>query len=251
MVSHRQGALVQPLLADLTALVRSVEIHVTLTQNVPEDVDEDWEKLPFPVHVIRNRRPLGFAANHNQASREEREFESEYFCVLNPDLRLTEDPFPALLECLAHPALGAVAPLVRNPAGDIEDNCRKFPTPWSIFQKALGTDTTLYCSVEESLNPDWIAGMFMVFPRRSFEHVGGFDQRFHLYYEDVDICARLRLAGYRVALCPAATVIHDARRESHRNLGHMGWHLTSMLRFFSSRPYRQIRQECHITHNHG
>jgi N-acetylglucosaminyl-diphospho-decaprenol L-rhamnosyltransferase len=243
VVSHGQASFVEPLLADIAARVRSVTLRITVTENIPEHLNVDSATLPFSLHVTRNRRAQGFAANHNQAFKHEPEPRSDYFCVLNPDVRLIEDPFPALIECLADPMIGAVAPLVLNPQGNVEDNCRRFPTPLSIFRKAVGTDTTLYVGSEERLNPDWIAGMFMLFTRKSFEDAGGFDQRFHLYYEDVDLCARLRLTGYRIALCPATTVVHDARRESHRSLRYIGWHITSMLRFFCSPPYRRIVQQ--------
>lgn len=77
----------------------------------------------------------------------------------------------------------------------------------------------------------------MLFRRDAFEAVGGFDERFHLYYEDVDLCARIRLSGKEVILCRSVEVIHDARRESHRNMRYFAWHLVSMLRFFMSRPF--------------
>jgi GT2 family glycosyltransferase len=81
--------------------------------------------------------------------------------------------------------------------------------------------------------------MFMLFKPDLFSAVDGFDERYHLYYEDVDICARLKIAGYRIMACPTVSVIHSARRESHRNLRYMKWHLQSMLRFFLSRTYRR------------
>jgi GT2 family glycosyltransferase len=83
--------------------------------------------------------------------------------------------------------------------------------------------------------------MFMLFTRETFEAVGGFDERYYLYYEDVDICARLRMAGKEVVLCPTVQVIHDAQRQSHTSPRHLAWHLASMLRFFTSAPFaRQV-----------
>jgi N-acetylglucosaminyl-diphospho-decaprenol L-rhamnosyltransferase len=84
--------------------------------------------------------------------------------------------------------------------------------------------------------------MFMLFPREIFKEIGGFDERYFLYYEDVDLCARLTLAGYRILLCNTVSAIHDARRSSHKNLRYMRLHLLSIIRFFFSDVYRQLRQ---------
>ncbi len=80
----------------------------------------------------------------------------------------------------------------------------------------------------------------MLFTRDAFARVGGFDERYHLYYEDVDLCARMRLAGREVVFCPTVEIVHAARRESHRNLRFFAWHVQSMLRFFLSGPFRRL-----------
>jgi GT2 family glycosyltransferase len=61
------------------------------------------------------------------------------------------------------------------------------------------------------------------------------------YYEDVDICARLRLLGYEVVVCPQAQVYHHAQRSSHHNFRYFRWHLKGMTRFFFSPVYRRLR----------
>jgi GT2 family glycosyltransferase len=83
----------------------------------------------------------------------------------------------------------------------------------------------------------------MLFPRQVFEQLHGFDERYFLYYEDVDMCGRLQLAGYKVAVCPQAQIVHHAQRSSHRSLKYLRWHLASMLRFFFSPVYRQLRKQ--------
>ncbi|MGS0756858.1 glycosyltransferase family 2 protein [Roseateles sp. GG27B] len=74
--------------------------------------------------------------------------------------------------------------------------------------------------------------MFVVFRRDAYEKIGGFDaRRFFMYCEDIDICERLRSAGWRVVFQPETFVIHDAQRASRRSLRHLRWHSTSMLRY--------------------
>jgi N-acetylglucosaminyl-diphospho-decaprenol L-rhamnosyltransferase len=240
IVSHGQARLVQPLLADLARL-RGKQCRVILTLNIPEQLPFDPDHCGVTVRVVQNGRRRGFAANHNAAFRLEA---SSHFCVLNPDIRLENDPFPVLLSLAGEEGIGVVAPQIRNPLGAVEDSARRFPTPAIILGKALGRpDPPVEAGGLATFYPDWIAGMFMLFRSSVFERVGGFDERYFLYYEDVDLCARLRLIGLKAAVSPRVFAVHDAQRVSHRDLRYMTRHLSSMARFFLSRPGRRARAE--------
>jgi N-acetylglucosaminyl-diphospho-decaprenol L-rhamnosyltransferase len=234
VVSHQQIAMIANLLQDLQAHCTTA-IEVILTLNVPEPVPFDCAQYRFPVTVIHNDHAQGFGTNHNAAFAMVR---SNYFCVLNPDIRIENDPFPALLELLASPDVGVAAPLVVNPLGGVEDSARRFPTPLGILRKAVSkTRRVDYRISHEIVRPDWVAGMFMVFQAAVFRTVGGFDVKYFLYYEDVDLCWRLRRLGYDVAVQPAVRVIHAAQRASHRKLVYLRWHVASMLRFFMKQAF--------------
>jgi hypothetical protein len=232
IVSHRQGALVGGLFEDLRRVAPSLDAVVALTLNVPEALPFEPSAQPFAVKLIENQEPRGYSSNHNAAFRASK---SSYFCVLNPDIRFQEAPFPALARLLNRERVGVAAPLVVDERGDIEDSARRVPTPWSILAKAVVRSVKLeYPIGSDVFYPDWAAGMFLALRSDLFEQLGGFDERYFLYYEDVDLCCRVRLAGFRVAVDPTVRVVHAARRESHRNLGYMGKHLASMTRFFLS-----------------
>ena len=232
IVSHGQANLVGHLLADL-ARCDGVPLEVILTLNLDESLPFPEDGHPFPLKVIRNPRPKGFGANHNAAFRR---CQGAYFCVLNPDIHLAADPFPGLIRELQAPQVGVVAPRIVNPGGETEDSARRFPTALSLLRKALGQAARLdYEIATVPLSPDWVAGMFMLFRSEIFAEMGGFDERYFLYYEDVELCRRLRRHGYDVRLDPTVTAVHDARRESRRSLRHMRWHLASILRFLLSR----------------
>jgi GT2 family glycosyltransferase len=133
------------------------------------------------------------------------------------------------------------APLVLGVAGEVEDSARDFPSPLRIACKALGRcKGGNYAIGADLVHPDWVGGMFMLFLSAVYQSAGGFDERYFLYYEDVDLCARLRLLGYLVVLCPQARVVHHARRSSHRNLRYLRWHVGSMTRFFLSPVYLRV-----------
>lgn len=131
--------------------------------------------------------------------------------------------------------------MVVDESGAVEDSARSFPSPLKIISKAFGGGKgSDYVIENHNIFPDWVGGMFMLFRCEVFEHVKGFDQRYFLYYEDVDLCARLRQLNYEVVLCPKVRVIHHARRSSHRSVKYLRWHLASMLRFFVSSVYWRL-----------
>jgi GT2 family glycosyltransferase len=229
VVSHRQAGLVRELLGDLDRLCE-MPMEALVTINVPEPLPFEGGVFRFPVKILRNPARRGFGANHNAAFRESR---GRLFCVLNPDIRLAKDPFPVLIDALADELVGVAAPLVKNRVGEIEDSARRFPTPVIILRKALGAKPGPdYLIGADPVRTDWVAGMFMVFRRDVYERLGGFDERYFLYYEDVDLCARLRALGREVVLYPSVSAIHEARRASHGDWRYRAWHLRSMLRFF-------------------
>lgn len=149
--------------------------------------------------------------------------------MLNPDICLKENPFPELIASFSNPKVALVAPKIITPEGQVEDSVRKFPTLRSLVSKAVGGSNGTYSALNSS--PDWVAGMFMIFRSDVFREIGGFDEKFFLYYEDVDICWRLRQKGYEIKLIPSVEVIHDARRESRKNWRYARWHLASMARY--------------------
>jgi N-acetylglucosaminyl-diphospho-decaprenol L-rhamnosyltransferase len=238
VVSHAQIGLVAALLTDLQTQCGDSSFEVILTLNLDEDLPFGLDRFTWPINVIRNLVAQGFGANHNQAFKLAN---GKYFCVVNPDIRLVDNPFPALIAYLDDSSVGVVAPLVLGADGAPEDSARLFPSPLQIFRKISGKVRLDYEVGALSFRPDWVGGMFMLYPTQIFQCLGGFDERYFLYYEDVDICARLRLQGYEVAVCVDANVVHHAQRASHKSFRYRRWHLRSMARFFLSPVYRNVR----------
>ncbi len=228
VVSHRQGAMINHLLEDLSKC--SCIGHIFITQNVSESQILCPSILKDKVTVIKNERPQGFSANHNRAFTR---VTTDFFAVLNPDVRLSEDPFPLLLRSLALTQAGVISPAVVNSKGTIEQSARKFPTPLMLLRKCFGSQCNDKNLPNNKItNADWLAGMFMIFPSDIFRNIGGFDEGYYLYYEDVDICARLWNQGSRVVYCPQVKILHDAQRASRRNFFYFIRHVSSMTRYF-------------------
>ncbi len=267
IVSHQQADIVAKLLDDIQKYC-SQDVIVVLTINIPEKNLFQAHDYPFPLMIIRNEKPKGFSENHNAALQT---VNADFYCVMNPDIRLTSNPFPSLLSVFENSRVGVVAPLVTNAQGETEDSARFFPTPLRLLKRI----TKKFCnkigrynvktvvnkkshnlnglvagaprneakySVDyhisnEIIYPDWVAGMFMLFPRNIYLQLKGFDAGYYLYVEDADICYRLKLAGYKVVLSPRVTVIHNAARTSHKRFRYLLWHLKSLLRFFIKRLF--------------
>lgn len=236
VVSHGQFGLVKNLLDDLEKYCSKLNFELILTLNLPEQVMLD--NYRFPVHVLSNQHVKGFGENHNAAFAVAK---GDCFCVVNPDVRLSNNVFDALLPFHIRNDAGLTAPVVLSSSGELEDSARRFPSPLSIALKVLGFSRGVERSSAELINkPDWVAGMFMLFKSTEYKALAGFDERYFLYYEDVDICARLTLKGRSVLVCPTANVIHDAQRSSHKSFKYFRWHLSSMLRFFFSFNYLRL-----------
>lgn len=232
IVSHNHGDMVTGVVNQLLTFPDVSRIIVTLNVPEPWNMPEDAR-----VHVIRNLSPKGFGANHNAAYKHVGQ--NAWFCVLNPDIAFTDNPFSILLQCLQDTGAGIVAPAILDVDGTLADSARYFPTPASLLKKALGRGDGRYTYnlSDPPLAVDWVAGMFLLFKTSTFERLKGFDENYFLYYEDVDICARAHQLNESVILCPACAAIHDARRASRKNLRFLSWHLSSMARFFIKRYF--------------
>jgi GT2 family glycosyltransferase len=230
VVSHRQNRLLNQLLEDIGRFCADrATVLVTLNADDPEPLLAS--RMPGAVEVISNVRPKGFGANQNAAFAR---CQTPFFCVVNPDVRLTRNPFTPLLETALQQNVGAVAPLVRSPRGNIENSARHYPTLPLLFRRLFSSKRGLdYPTNSGPVDVDWVAGMFIVFRSDAFRAVGGFNERYFLYYEDVDICFRMRAAGHRVVYDTRTEVIHDAQRASRRNPRLALHHIASATRFLT------------------
>ncbi|MFT3802278.1 MAG: glycosyltransferase [Burkholderiaceae bacterium] len=268
IVSHGQRDVALALLHDLARLKPPHVARIVYTRNIAEPPLPDLDLGNAVLIQIDNIAPKGFSANHNAAFPHCRE---AYFCVMNPDLRLDDDPFPALLAgfdsgsmdtdatataktsapanlIIAKPRcgnrMGLVAPVIVDSRGALQNTARTLYTPIEMIRQKLHPSN-------EGSRADWLAGMFMLFRSEAYASIGGFDERYFLYIEDVDICSRLVADGWCLRQVPTARVVHDARKTSHRSLRYTLWHLDGMLRYWrgkSYRDYRRILRERHARH---
>lgn len=232
VVSHGHGTLVHALLLDLARFCAGSVERVVLTLNLPESEPEAPVKgWPFILQVRHNAVPLGFGANHNRALAGASEL---FVCVLNPDVELSgSDPFAALVQAAALPGMGCAYPVQLNARGELQDSERELPTPGALWRRRVRG--------QREVRVDWVNAACLVLPTLVWQTLGGFDEAYFMYCEDVDLCLRLRLAGLELVQAPAQ-IVHAGQRASHRRWSHLLWHVRSLLRLWRSPAYRQARQ---------
>lgn len=221
VVSHGHDDWLPGLLNGLARTGGGALRRVVLTHNLParRAVAGEW---PFELVEVHNAHPQGFGANHNQAFARA---DSAWFCVLNPDIELQDAAlWPQLRQALLDdPALAAVTPTLLNEDGSVQDHQRALVTPWALFlRRVLG---------RADGRVDWFSASFLLLRADAYRALGGFDEGFHMYCEDVDLCLRLQLAGYGLRCVPAAAV-HHAQRASLRQWRPLWWHVRSLLRLW-------------------
>lgn len=228
IISHGHGEMVSQLTQQLQSI--SLIQQIIITHNIPE-------LLSIPISskilIIKNRCPSGFGKNHNIAFKYATQ---PYFCILNPDIVLQEDPFPYLINALNNQSAALVAPQILSKDKKPEDNIRHFPTMNRLLKKLFfGTEGASFLIYDKNIvYPDWVAGMFMLFQSKDYAEIDGFNEKYYLYYEDVDICRRLHKANKKIIAELNTSAIHHAQRASHKNIKHFYWHITSMTKFLLS-----------------
>lgn len=156
----------------------------------------------------------GFARAANRGVAETR---GDLVLLLNPDMLLTGDGLARLVERLrADDRLGAVGPRIREAAGVDQSGLLPFPSNGRLLREALFLPGARAAAGGNGAATGWLQAGCLLLRRAAFEEVGGFDEGFFLYYEDVDLFWRLHGAGWRVAIEPAAEAIHDAGERDAR-----------------------------------
>lgn len=228
VVSHEHGASVQRLLNQIAQHSFDIVERVVLTLNAPQpDPMPPQGGWPFVFEVRRNARPDGFSANHNRALVGGAE---PFVCILNPDVALCDaDPFTALVRVASLPGVGCAYPVQLDAQGRKQDSERALPTPTALFKRrVLGRSESVV---------DWVNAACLVLPRGIWNDIGGFDTRYFMYCEDVDLCLRLRLRGLSLVRADAC-ILHSGQRASHRQWRALRWHVESLLRLWRSTAYR-------------
>jgi GT2 family glycosyltransferase len=199
------------------------------------------------VRVISSERNLGFGAAQNRAVKEAK---GEYVLLANPDLRVRKGGVKNLLEFSDHlQDFGVIGPRLVHQDGYVQESARRFPKLSDLLMRRLRflpyfkkrSDRYLMKDVDLDVprEVDWMVGAALLMKRERFQEIGGFDERFFLFFEDTDLCRRLIEKGYSVWYFPQASFIHPKLRLSDSRMPGMWvfkktfWiHLGSAFKYF-------------------
>ncbi|WP_420427109.1 glycosyltransferase [Algiphilus sp.] len=245
IISHRHGTKILPTLKSLAEQMGSRSYRVVLTINTPENAAH-LRRAPGAVRrrltVVHNSHQRSFGENHNRALIGSC---SRFLLALDPELQLGPNVLEETESALDSPLWGLVAPRAYTLSGQMDDNARRLVTPRALVARYLTARGSLdYAepTTDSTVEVDWLAGLFMACRASTFNAVGGFDPRYRLYCEDVDLCLRIRELGYGIALLPRVRIVHPAGRRTLRELRHFRWHSRSLLRLWTSPAYRHRAQ---------
>jgi hypothetical protein len=219
-------------------------LEIILVDNASTDGSPDMVRAEFPpVRLIANDENRGFTAANNQGLELCR---GRYLLLLNPDTELLADALATMLSYMdAQPEVGALGPRLLYADGSQQSSRRRFPTfstavvestviqEWwadnRILRRYYMADTP-----DDATQPvDWVVGACLLVRREAYEQVGGLDEGFFMYSEELDWCRRLKAAGWQVIYLPTATIIHHEGKSSEQVVPARHIHFqSSKVRYF-------------------
>jgi N-acetylglucosaminyl-diphospho-decaprenol L-rhamnosyltransferase len=198
--------------------------EILLVNNSGETIEDLLLDLPCPARVLTPGHNLGYARGVNEGVRAAGE---EDVLILNPDVIVVPDSIEALVRCAAdRPRAGIVAPQLLHPDGRLQDSARRFYNwkslllrriplgPWAARTRVVREHLMADWDHADTRPVDWVIGAAMYVRRRAIRDVGLMDERYFLYFEDVDWCQRMWRHGYEVVYCADARMGHDYARAS-------------------------------------
>lgn len=195
-------------------IVSSNSCYSTETRNRLE------HELP-EVQWSFNKKNGGFAYAMNQGMKIAN---GEYMAITNPDVQI-ENGLDAMIEFMqSHSFVGAIAPLIVNQKGMIQDSARPYVYTqsyvWRCIKRIIGHKSSVldrnmdYSKVQ---TVDWVIGAFIMVRKEAYEKTHGMDEHYFMYAEDLDWCTRIRACGYEVVYFPSAKVVFEGSRSARHS----------------------------------
>lgn len=242
IVHYRTREPLARLMASLAAARPAPVTEIVVVNNSGESVEAETSGSPWPVRVIVPGRNVGYARGVNAGIRAVPQGD---VLILNPDVRV----FPGSIEALAaaaeqHPRAGILAPRLENPDGTLQLSARRFYNwktlllrrmplgPFVAKSRTLRDHVMADWDHADTRRVDWVIGAAMLVRRRAMRDVGLMDERYFLYFEDVDWCQRMGRHGWEVLYVPESRMAHDyARSSAQMRPRSLRAHVAGLLRF--------------------
>ncbi len=219
IVSYNSATYIERCLRSIYELTHDVTYEIILVDNQSTDTTIQLVERNFPeVVIIKNQKNFGFAAANNKGIAASK---GKFVLLLNPD---TEFKSTLLNECSEylqlHSNVGCVGPQILNSDGSLQRTGVSFPSLWNGFveiffldnlfpnSKLFGRHRRLFDNPNDEQTVDYLQGSCLMIPKTLLEILGGMDDCFFLYFEETDLCYRLKQGGWRTVYFPQAKLLH-------------------------------------------
>jgi GT2 family glycosyltransferase len=237
IVNWNTGPFLERCLATLFGCHAALDINAIVVDNASTDGSEQAARKFGRAKLVENAANAGFAAAVNQGltglSRE-----AMFVLLLNPDTEFRADVLTPLLDYLeSSPRTGIVTPRIESAGGRFQPTCRRRePSPGAILARMTGLaglfPSSKYLSgytygdadPDQPCQVEAVSGSFMLVRREVFERLGGLDERYFMYAEDLEFCRRARLDGWEIAYRPLRGVVHHGAVSSRGRRFRSLWH---------------------------
>ena len=229
IVNYNVKEFLQNLLHSAEKASSRISKEIIVIDNASDDGSVDIIKQKFPtVKLIENKNNIGFGSANNQGLKIA---QGKYILFINPDCIVSENTFDKMISFFnEHPDCGLAGCKILNSDGSLQLACRRsFPGPWTSFTKVTGLSNLFpgsrifarynltYLDENKTHEVDAVSGSFMMIKRDAYEKVGGFDDQFFMYGEDLDLCYRVQKAGFKVYYVPDTQIIHYKGESTKRS----------------------------------
>ena len=257
IVSYNTKTYIKGALESINDNLKDLLYEVIIVDNASSDGSAEFIKTHFPwAKVIENEENLGFAKACNQGVRISK---GKYILLLNPDTVILKDSIPTMIKFMENnPMAGACGLRLLNP--DLTPEPRwlnyNFPPRWFLFPlirsligKRFKKNINRTDSSEEIKEVDWVSGACMLIKREIYNESGGFDESYFMFFEEPDLCWRLKKRGYRVFLLNNVTAIHyggGSYKENHLSIKAIHYFQNGYF-LFRRKNYGRINAFIHLT----
>ncbi len=229
IVNYNVKEFLQNLLNSIDKASSNISKEIIVIDNASDDGSVDIIKEKFPsVRLIENKINVGFGRANNQGLEISK---GKFILFINPDCIVSEDTLDNMVSFFeSHPECGLAGCKILNSDGTLQLACRRsFPGPWTSFTKVTGLSNLFsknrifarynltFLDENKTYEVDAVSGSFMMVRNEAYEKVGGFDEQFFMYGEDLDLCYRVQKAGYKVYYVHNTQIIHYKGESTKRS----------------------------------
>ncbi len=231
IVNYNVKEFLQNLLHSIEKASSNISKEIIIIDNASDDGSVEVIKEKFPsVRLIENKINAGFGRANNQGLKIAK---GKFILFINPDCIVSEDTFDNMISFFdSNPKCGLAGCKILNSDGTLQLACRRsFPGPWTSFTKVTGLSNFFpnsrifarynltYLDENKTYEVDAVSGSFMMIRTEVYDKVGGFDEQFFMYGEDLDLCYRIQKSGFKVFYVHTTQVIHykgeSTKRSNH------------------------------------